>query len=86
MLYTLAQRGNFFTTWLALSVIAFALMMVMSGGLFLRYYHRPSFESWQRKSNPEFPPPALVRRSRGPAAGQRRATRMRRPRCPPRQA
>jgi lathosterol oxidase len=62
MLYTLAQRGNFFTTWLALSVLAFAMMMVMSGGLFLRYYHRPTFEAWQQKSNPAFPPAALVRR------------------------
>jgi len=34
----------------------------MSGTLFYRYYYRPSFEDWQRKSNPEFPSPALVRR------------------------
>ncbi len=62
MLYTLAQRGNFFTTWLALSVIAFALMVLMSGTLFYLYYHRPSFESWQRKSSPQYPAPSMVRR------------------------
>lgn len=62
MLYSLAQRGNFVTTWIVLSVLAFALMMVMSGSLFLRYYARPTFETWQRKSNPEFPDPAMVRR------------------------
>jgi lathosterol oxidase len=62
MLYALAQRGNFFITWLVLTVLAFALMMVMSGSLFYLYYARPSFEAWQRKSNPAFPEPALVRR------------------------
>jgi lathosterol oxidase len=62
MLYTLAQRGNFFITWIVLTVIAFVLTMLMSGTLFYRYYHRPSFADWQRKSNPEFPDPALVRR------------------------
>jgi hypothetical protein len=62
MLYSLAQRGNFFTTWLALSVLAYLLMLVMSGTLFYRYYARPTFETWQRKSNPEFPDPTMVRR------------------------
>ena len=62
MLYTLAQRGNFLITWIALTAMAFVLLMLMSGTLFYRYYHRPSFEDWQQKSNPEFPPPALVRR------------------------
>ena len=36
--------------------------MVMSGTLFYFYYWNPSFETWQRKSNPEFPKPAMVRR------------------------
>ncbi len=62
MLTELAQQGNFFTTWLALSVLAFVLTMVMSGVLFARYYWRPTFETWQRKSNPEYPRPAMVRR------------------------
>lgn len=62
MLYALAQRGNFFTTWIALTVAAFVMMMLMSGSLFRVYYWRPTFETWQRKSNPEYPDPALVRR------------------------
>jgi len=62
MLYEIAQRGNFFTTWAALTALAFVMMMLMSGTLFLRYYARPTFETWRWKSNPEFPAPALVRR------------------------
>lgn len=62
MLYELAQRGNFFTTWLALTLMALVMMVVMSGSLFYVYYARPSYERWQRKTNPEFPPPAIVRR------------------------
>src|SRR6185503_19747472 len=62
MLYELSRRGNFFVVWLALTVMALALMMLMSGALFLRYYWRPSFETWQRKSNPQYPKPAMVRR------------------------
>ena len=62
MLYALAQRGNFFITWLVLTLLAGVLMAVMSGSLFLLYYARPTFETWQRKSSPDFPAPALVRR------------------------
>ena len=62
MLYELAQRGNFVTTWLALALIGFSMTMIMSGALFLLYYARPTFESWQYKSNPDFPKPAMVRR------------------------
>ena len=60
MLYALAERGNFLTTWLVLTVLAFGLTMLMSGALFLRYYKRPTFETWQHKSNPQFPKPAMV--------------------------
>lgn len=62
MLVALAQEGNFFTTWLALTVAAFALMMLMSGTLFFVYYARPTFETWRFKSNPHFPKPGMVRR------------------------
>ncbi len=62
MLYAIAQRGNFFTTWLVLTVLAFVMTLFMSGTLFFLYYFRPTFESWQRKSNPEFPPVTMVRR------------------------
>src|SRR5260221_5137805 len=62
MLYGIAQRGNFFTTWLALTALALVMTVLMSGTLFLLYYWRPTFETWRRKSNPEFPKPAMVRR------------------------
>src|SRR5689334_2670216 len=62
MLLAIAQHGNFLTTWVTLSVLTFVLMMLMSGTLFRRYYDRPTFETWQRKSNPSYPPPAMVRR------------------------
>ncbi|APR80196.1 Sterol desaturase [Minicystis rosea] len=62
MLYAIAQRGNFFTTWLVLTALAFVLTMLMSGTLFYLYYWRPSFETWQHKSNPAFPDPTMVRR------------------------
>jgi lathosterol oxidase len=62
MLYELAQRGNFFTTWAALTVLAFLLTLLMSGAMFRLYYWRPSFASWQQKSNPAYPKPTMVRR------------------------
>src|SRR5436190_12524918 len=62
MLLELAQRGNFLTTWLVLTVLALVLMIAMSGTLFYLYYVRATFETWQRKSNPAFPEPALIRR------------------------
>lgn len=62
MLYEIAQRGNFFTTWLALTVMALLMMVVMSGTLFYLYYSRPTYERWRRKTNPEFPSPVTVRR------------------------
>lgn len=62
MLYEIAQRGNFFTTWLALTALALVMTLFMSGTLFALYYWRPTFEAWQRKSNPEFPKPSMVRR------------------------
>ena len=62
MLYELAQRGNFFTTWALLTVLAFLLTLVMSGAMFRLYYWRPSFESWQQKSNPAYPKATMVRR------------------------
>jgi len=34
---------------------------LMSGTLFGLYYWRPTFATWRRKSNPEFPKPSMVR-------------------------
>jgi len=62
MLYEIAQQGNVLTTWLALTALAVVMTLLMSGTLFLLYYWRPTFETWQHKSNPEFPKPAMVRR------------------------
>ncbi len=62
MLVELAERGNFFITWLVLTVLAFGMTLAMSGTLFAIYYFRPTFERWQRKSNPAFPKPTMVRR------------------------
>lgn len=62
MLYELAQRGNFFTTWAALTLLAFLLTLVMSGAMFRLYYWRPTFESWRQKSNPAYPKATMVRR------------------------
>src|SRR5690606_26829398 len=41
VLHELAQRGSFFTTWLALTLLATLLTLVMSGALFYFYYWRP---------------------------------------------
>lgn len=62
MLTRIAALGNFWTTWAALTVLAFGLTMVMSGVLFRLYYWAPTYETWQFKSNPAFPKPAMVRR------------------------
>jgi lathosterol oxidase len=62
MLYAVAQEGNFLLTWLVLTLVGFALTMGMSGALFALSYWKPSLSSWQRKSNPQYPKPAMVRR------------------------
>lgn len=62
MLYAVAQQGHFLLTWLVLTLAGFGLTMLMSGTLFYIYYARPSFETWQYKSSPQFPKPAMVRR------------------------
>jgi lathosterol oxidase len=35
--------------------------MVFSGGLFMMYYWKPTYEQWTRKTNPEFPSAEMVR-------------------------
>jgi Delta7-sterol 5-desaturase len=62
MLCQVAERGSFLVTWVVLSVLALVMTMAMSGLIFYRWYWRPSFAQWQRKSNPEFPAPGMVRR------------------------
>jgi lathosterol oxidase len=36
-------------------------LFLLSGGVFHRYYWNPTFEQWQRKSNPKFPTAEMVR-------------------------
>lgn len=62
MLCEVANQGNFFTTWAALSLLALVMMLVMSGAMFYRSYHRPTLAQWQRKSNPHYPDVTMVRR------------------------
>lgn len=62
MLCEVAAHGSFLTTWLALTAIAAVLLPAISAAVFYRSYWAPSFEQWQRKTNAEYPPPALVRR------------------------
>jgi len=62
MLYELAQRGNFFTTWAALSALAFVMTIAMSALVFKRYYVNATFETWQQKVNPAYPSATMVRR------------------------
>jgi Delta7-sterol 5-desaturase len=62
MLCEIAQQGNFLTTWAVLTALALSSTLLMSALIFRRYYWRPTFEQWQRKSNPDFPSPQMVRR------------------------
>jgi len=62
MLCEISTHGNLLTTWIALCLIAVVFTGGMSAWLFHRYYSRPTFEQWQRKSNPAFPPPVMVKR------------------------
>lgn len=62
MLHEIAKRGNFFTTWLALSAAAFVMTIAMSALVFRRYYVSPTFERWRLKVNPAYPSAAMVRR------------------------
>ena len=53
--------SNFLFTWALLSVLGLFSMLFFSGSVFAAYYWRPTFEQWQRKINPAFPPPSKVR-------------------------
>jgi lathosterol oxidase len=62
MLCTVAAHGNFFLSWFTLTVLALLSTMVMSAWIFARYYLRPTFAQWQKKSDPRFPSPVMIRR------------------------
>ena len=55
--------GSFVLTWLALSALAFTMILLTSGSVFYCYYWptQVTYEKWTRKSNPRFPSPEKVR-------------------------
>lgn len=61
MLCEIALWGNFFATWLLLSLLAMVGLLLMSGALFYRDYIHASFESWKQKINPDYPSAEKVR-------------------------
>lgn len=61
MLCEIQTWGNFLATWLILTLIAFVIIMLLSGSLFWKYYMNPTYESWRYKTNPQYPPPEKVR-------------------------
>jgi lathosterol oxidase len=61
MLCEIGLWGNFWITWAALTTIGFALIVVMASIIFYFYYQHPTYEMWQQKSNPKYPPAEIVR-------------------------
>eukprot|EP01091_Cochliopodium_minus_P014319 TRINITY_DN483_c0_g1_i2.p1 TRINITY_DN483_c0_g1~~TRINITY_DN483_c0_g1_i2.p1 ORF type:complete len:294 (-),score=48.78 TRINITY_DN483_c0_g1_i2:93-974(-) len=61
MLCEVQQFGNFFSTWIILSLMGVVLVFLMSGTLFYIYYVKVTYEKWRYKINPEFPSPAKVK-------------------------
>jgi len=53
--------GNFFITWVFLTILALTMLMLMSGSLFYLYYMNPTYDQWKNKSNPKYPSPQKVR-------------------------
>jgi lathosterol oxidase len=62
MLCSLSAHGNLLTTWALITALGLVVTLLMSTALFRLSYWKPTFEQWQRKSHPAYPPPALVRR------------------------
>lgn len=52
---------NFFYTWIALSLIALFFLITFSSAIFYQYYVKITFDKWQQKSNPKYPPAESVR-------------------------
>ncbi|KAJ3303583.1 c-5 sterol desaturase [Kappamyces sp. JEL0829] len=60
MLCEIDEFGNFATTWIALTLIGFLALVLLSGAVFHRFYWQPTFEQWQRKTNPKYPSPRMI--------------------------
>ena len=52
---------NFAATWAVLTALGGVSVCLLSGSVFWRYYAAPTFEQWQRKLNPDFPPASRVK-------------------------
>jgi lathosterol oxidase len=55
------MSSNFWITWLALSIIGFFLVIGLASVIFYFYYQHPTYERWKTKSNPKYPPAAMVK-------------------------
>ena len=53
---------NFVVLWAFFTVAGLLTMILFSGGLFIPYYVRPTFERWVMKNNKQFPPALLVKK------------------------
>lgn len=54
--------GDFRKTFVVICILEYSFSMLMKTWLFVRFYARPTFAQWQRKTVPVFPTPACVRR------------------------
>jgi len=61
MLCEISVWGNFFTTWLFVTLLGFIGIFGISTVLFMKFYAKPTFESWRYKSNPKYTSPEKVR-------------------------
>jgi len=52
---------NFLVTWFAMAAMALVMMFVLSGTLFYYSYHKPTYNTWRHKSNPQYPTPQMVK-------------------------
>lgn len=62
MLCEISTYGGFLSTWAAVASIAFVATGALSAIVFRKFYWKPTFERWRRKTNPEYPEPVMVRR------------------------
>lgn len=61
MLCEITENSSFLGTLAVLFVLGLASQVLFSGTVFYLYYVNPTFEQWQRKSNPRFPKVEMVR-------------------------
>jgi lathosterol oxidase len=47
--------------WIGMSIVGVISLSMFSAPVFYLYYAKPSYETWRWKSNPVYPPPAMIR-------------------------